>query len=315
MHEGGISSPLIVHWPARVKAKGELRHQPGHVVDIMATCLDAAGAQYPAEHKGNRIHPTEGKSLVPAFEGKPLQREAIYWEHEGNRAVRQGKWKLVSRYPGGWELYDVEADRTELADLAKKHPEKVKELAALYEAWAKRNAVVPWGELQRGRRRRRRKPASAKKLAFDLKQGQDLSGDAAPWIAGRSVLITATVDPSSLDGVILAQGGSALGYALYLKDGKLTFATRHKGKLTVVSASGKVPKGQFGVEAVLAKDGAVTLKVGDKQVSSGKTPGPIPEQPVDGLQVGSDNSGAVGDYEAPSKFHGTIENMRLKLGQ
>ena len=144
VHEGGISTPLVVHWPQRVKAKGKLRHQPGHLIDIMATCVDVAGAEYPAQFKGSRITPMEGRSLVPAFDDKPIEREAIYWEHEGNRAVRQGRWKLVSRHPGGWELYDMEADRTELNDLAAKHPDKVEQLKALYGKWAARCQVQPW---------------------------------------------------------------------------------------------------------------------------------------------------------------------------
>jgi arylsulfatase len=144
VHEGGISTPLIAHWPECIKARGKLRHQPGHLIDIMATCVDVADAEYPSEYKGNKITPMEGKSLAPAFDNKPIQREAIYWEHEGNRAVRQGKWKLVSRHPGQWELYDIEADRTELTNLAQKHPEKVEQLKALYEAWAARCGVQPW---------------------------------------------------------------------------------------------------------------------------------------------------------------------------
>ena len=144
VHEGGISTPLIVYWPARIKAHGKLRHQPGHLVDIMATCVDVADTKYPLEYKGHKITPAEGRSLVPAFDNKPIEREALYWEHEGNRAVRKGKWKLVSKHPGGWELYDLEADRTELNNLAQKYPQKVGELKALYESWATRCGVQPW---------------------------------------------------------------------------------------------------------------------------------------------------------------------------
>lgn len=153
VHEGGIATPLIVHWPARIRTYGELRYQPGHLIDIMATFVDVAGTKYPNEYKGYKITPLEGKSLVPAFDNKPIEREALYWEHEGNRAVRKGKWKLVSKYPGGWELYDIEADRTELNNLAEEHPEIVKELAGMYDVWAKRSLVVPWSELQKNERK------------------------------------------------------------------------------------------------------------------------------------------------------------------
>jgi arylsulfatase len=144
VHEGGISTPLIAHWPKCITAQGQLRRQPGHLIDIMATCVDVAGAEYPSEYKGNKITSAEGKSLVPAFDNKPIQREALYFEHEGNRAVRQGKWKLVSRHPGQWELYDIEADRTELTNLAQKYPQKVEQLKALYKSWAARCCVQPW---------------------------------------------------------------------------------------------------------------------------------------------------------------------------
>ena len=101
VHEGGIATPLIAHWPAGIKQPARSPTQPGHLIDIMATCVDVAGAEYPEEFEGNAITPLEGKSLLPVFEGKTRAgHEAIFWEHEGNRAVRQGKWKLVSRYPG-----------------------------------------------------------------------------------------------------------------------------------------------------------------------------------------------------------------------
>jgi len=145
VHEGGIATPFIAYWPRVIKNQGAITREAGHLIDVMATCLDVAGAEYPREIKGKDITPLEGKSLRPVFEGKGRRGyEALFWEHEGNRAVRQGKWKLVAAHGSPWELYDLEADRTELNDLAAGHPEKVNELKALYESWATRCGVQPW---------------------------------------------------------------------------------------------------------------------------------------------------------------------------
>jgi arylsulfatase len=149
VHEGGIATPLIAHWPAGINGKNELRHQPGHLIDLMATCVDLSGAAYPRTYKGNKIKPMEGRSLAPAFANKPIQREAIYWEHEGNRAVRVGKWKVVAKGKSGqdkvnWELYDIETDRSELHNLAAEHPKRLKEMVDLWNAYAKRANVIPW---------------------------------------------------------------------------------------------------------------------------------------------------------------------------
>ncbi len=139
VHEGGISTPLIAHWPAGIAAKGELRKQPGQLPDLMATVVDLAGAKYPAA-----APPLEGRSLAPAFADKPLDRDALYWEHEGNRAVRVGQWKLVAVNNKPWELYDIDADRIEATNVATKQPERVKELSVKWDAWAKRVGVLPF---------------------------------------------------------------------------------------------------------------------------------------------------------------------------
>ena len=149
MHEGGISTPLIAHWPAGISAKrnGKPEDTPSHLIDIMATCVDIADATYPREFKGEQIPPMEGVSLQRAFTGRSIKRkEPLFWEHEGNRAVRDGKWKLVARENQPWELYDMEKDRTEMNDLAKKNPSKVRELAADWDAWAARANVLPLGQ-------------------------------------------------------------------------------------------------------------------------------------------------------------------------
>jgi len=147
IHEGGISTPLIVHWPAGIAARNEIRHTPGYLPDIMATIVDLTGSRYPATFEGRAIEPLEGVSLAPSFGADGVDRKAMFWEHEGNAAVRIGKWKLVRAYPGPWELYDMEADRTELHDVAAQHPERVADMARQYEAWAKRCGVIPRAQI------------------------------------------------------------------------------------------------------------------------------------------------------------------------
>ena len=186
-HEGGISTPLIVHWPARIKDGGSLRQQPGHLIDVMTTCVDVSGAKYPAEFKGKSITPMEGRSLVPAFDNKPLARKALYWEHEGNAAIRVGDWKLVRlgkdaannqaaklhranwntvrlAHGGAWELYDMKTDRSELHNVAAGNPAIVKDLAAMWEAWAERAQVKPYpgeGTKEKGKKTQPKNDAPA----------------------------------------------------------------------------------------------------------------------------------------------------------
>jgi len=142
IHEGGISTPLIVHWPNGITDKGGIRHAPGYLPDIMATVLELTGTPYPAIFEGRAIDPLEGRSLLPVFGQDGGARPPMFWEHEGNAAVRIGQWKLVKRYPLDWELYDLEADRTELHDLASQHPARVADMAAQYDAWAARCGVI-----------------------------------------------------------------------------------------------------------------------------------------------------------------------------
>jgi arylsulfatase len=142
-HEGGISTPLIFHWPAGIHQRGEVRHTPGYLPDIMATVLDVAGAAYPQQYDGRSIMPLEGRSLRQVFNTDLSQRGPMFWEHEGNGAMRDGKWKLVRQHPCDWELYDMEADRTETNDLASTYPQRVTEMARQYDEWAKRCGVLP----------------------------------------------------------------------------------------------------------------------------------------------------------------------------
>lgn len=148
VHEGGIATPLIVHWPAGISAKNEFRTDPGHLIDIMATCIDVADIEYPKTYNKNNITPLEGVSLKPSFENKSLKERAIFWEHEGNKAVRFGNYKLVSKWSKTaeytWELYDMKTDRSELNDLSAEMPSKVQELEFMWLSWAKKVGVRNW---------------------------------------------------------------------------------------------------------------------------------------------------------------------------
>lgn len=143
-HEGGISGPMIVHWPARIKAGNQFRRQVGHLIDVMPTLVEVSGASYPAEIAGQKIDPPEGKSIVATFDDKPIERDFLAWEHEGNAALRNGDWKIVRRgAQGPWELYNVAADRTELDNLAGQNMERVSRMAAAWQTWAERTHVFP----------------------------------------------------------------------------------------------------------------------------------------------------------------------------
>jgi arylsulfatase A-like enzyme len=153
-HEGGISTPLIAHWPKGIAKdlRGKIDRQPGHLIDVMATCVDISGLDYPKKSGEHEIDPLEGVSLGPAFRGKPLKRtDALYFEHHLNCAVRDGDWKLVRYGRTGrpstlqpWELYDMAKDRIESENLAKENPEIAKALEKKWETWATRAKVKPW---------------------------------------------------------------------------------------------------------------------------------------------------------------------------
>ncbi len=144
VHEGGIATPLLVRWPRGLAgSEGALVREPYQLVDALPTLLDAAGASYPQTRGGTAVPPTEGRSMLPGLTGRPVDTRDLFWEHEGNSAVRSGPWKLVRKHGQPWELYAIESDRAEAHDVSGEHPDLVGELGARYEAWAQRCGVIP----------------------------------------------------------------------------------------------------------------------------------------------------------------------------
>lgn len=305
VHEGGISTPLIAHWPEGIRRTGELERQPGHLIDLMATCVDLAKATYPERVGESDITPLEGRSLRPAFAGRTIEREALFWEHEGNRAVRVGDWKLVAKgVDGPWELYDIAADRSELIDLAGEHPERVAELAAIWQTWAERAQVLPLTPY----RRRNAAETFSKKKRFLLDGGDELPRSEAPNIAERPFTVTIDITAPGREGVLLAQGGSSAGYALYVKDARLYFAVRRDGELHVVHGTAPTA-GELRLD--LQRDGTVTVRLARRELLSGAIPGLLNAMPIDGLQVGRDADGHVGDYRSDFPFDGQIGSVKF----
>ncbi len=144
-HEGGIITPLVAHWPAGIKVNGERISAPAHINDFMPTCLELAGATYPKTYNGVELSPLDGKSFLPLLKGEtPAKEPHYFWEHEGNRAVREGDWKLVALQKGDWELYNLSVDPFERNNLIEENPEKAKSLQSSYESWSQKHGVRPW---------------------------------------------------------------------------------------------------------------------------------------------------------------------------
>ena len=152
VHEGGIATPLIVHWPDGIVDPGRMEGTPGHLIDIMATAIDVADADYPKNKT-----PLEGLSLQPLFQKKTLPNRKLYWEHEGNRAIRDGNWKLVAGFNQPWELYDISSDRSEQHDLSQEQANRTKSMAEAWDAYAARAQVISWEKI------RPKKKSNAKK--------------------------------------------------------------------------------------------------------------------------------------------------------
>ena len=309
VHEGGISTPLVAHWPKGIseKLRGKFEHQPAHLIDLMATCVDLAKADYPKEVKGQKIVPMQGVSLKPTFSGKAIKREdPIYWEHEGNRAIRIGKWKLVAKGSNGaWQLYDLKEDRSELNDLSEKHPQRAKEMADQWEAWAIEAKAKPWPW-------NRKKSSFSKKKVFNLEPDANLPSGVAPMVAKKAFEVEIQIGKQG-NGILVAQGGDAHGWALSIENKVLRFFVRLNGKMESVAADQKLGDKEMKIQAMLHASGEVELYAGKRKLGRGMVSSLVKEMPQDGLQMGRDEGGRVGEYKDAFAFDGEIKKGRIKI--
>ncbi|MDB6171032.1 MAG: arylsulfatase family protein [Chthoniobacteraceae bacterium] len=326
--EGGIRIAYIVQWKGHIPA-GKVDDRPVIQLDIFPTAL--AAAQVPLDPSWK----VEGVNLLPYLSGeKPAApHDALYWRFGQQIAIRKGDWKLVKAPGGGAEqgenkgvadthgaqLYNLSKDIGEQTNLASAEPEKLKELAGAWDVWNRENIEPKWTP---GGPRARKAVAAAETGApvpstsaaqGPWKTGDSLSGQESPQIARHSLSIAARIDDGTPNGVIVAQGARKNGFALYLKDGKLAFALRIQGELTAITSNKAVGPGAHSLEARLGADGKVVLLIDGESAGEGNAPGSIPSQPGEGLTVGSDGKGAVGDYSAPNDFTGKVDNVTVKV--
>ncbi|MFN8524055.1 MAG: arylsulfatase [Chloroflexota bacterium] len=339
LHQGGMSDALIVHWPQGIAARGEVRGQYAHVVDVVPTVFEALGIQPPAEIGGFKQRPIEGVSFAHTFgtADAPTRKTAQYYEMIGSRAIWKDGWKAVAEQEQGvemtqavldaqkWELYHVAGDFSECVDLAETHPEKLRELVDLWWAEAERYNVLPLDSRMQARM------AEPKPLAARPTNRYVYYPGGAPQfeytavnVKNRSHTITATVEipTGGAEGVLLAHGSWFGGYSLYVKDGRLHYVHNHLGLAEYrVSSTSVLPSGQmtlgFRFRRTGDHRGVGTLFQDETPIGEGEIPRTVPaviETSGEGLCCGFDSGLPVtADYRSPFRFTGTIRHVIVEV--
>ncbi|MEM9017007.1 MAG: arylsulfatase, partial [Verrucomicrobiota bacterium] len=283
VHEGGAATPFFLHWPGGIEPQEQWYREPAQLIDVLPTLIDVAAAEYPAERNGEAIPELDGVSLRPAFAGDSLRREEpIFVEHETNAFIRDGKWKLVGKGVstiGGtdqakWELYDMDADRTETNDLAGTKRKKVREMAAQWETWANEVGVYPRGK---------KSPPGPSSTPAPKEKTELKPERFKPQIAKTGFTIRAEVQAKDPHGVVLAQGGNAFGYSLYFEEGVPVFAWRNRSKLTEVRGS-EAMAGKGTLEVRITRN-RIAMRANGQEAGKAEINGFLAEQPGLGLYL------------------------------
>ena len=341
LHQGGMSDPLIVHWPKRIRARGEVRGQYAHVVDVTPTILEALELEAPAQLNGVTQRPLEGVSFAHTFDdaAAPTRKDAQYYEMIASRALWAGGWKAVVEQPQGepltdamldaqtWELYHVERDFSECENLADKHPDKLAELVDRWWVEAEKYNVLPLDSRMQ-LRMSETKPGTlpaANRYVY-LPGGAPQFAYTAVNLANRSHSISATIEipESGAEGVLLAHGSWFAGYALYVKDRRLVYVHNHLGLAEYRIRSGEaLPAGRSVVTFRFTRTGEHRgrgeLFVNGRSIGAGDVPHTVPaviETSGEGLCCGYDSGLPVtDDYRAPFRFTGSIEQVVVELNE
>ena len=278
--EGGCRTPLIVHWPAGLQGRtGKLTTNIGHVMDIAPTCLELAGARQNATFK------MDGESLVGLLQTNEVNPDRmLYFEHMGGRAARYRQWKISALSGQPWELFNIIQDPAETTNLASQQPVRLEELSYRWNDWIK---SLP--------------PQTETPLPPDTQQ-----------IHNRAIYLSCTASSAQQDGVLLAFGGSRQGVALHITDTKLTFSVRVNGKLKSITSPSIDNRNPIEIEAILAQDAMMSLKINGIIVGTGLAHGLIPVQPLDGLSVNQDDQSNVGDYTDPFRYAGRVTQVKVR---
>jgi|GEM_PF-2275021 len=284
------------------------------ILSISAILLHGvvSGTSIAAEPSAQQASQEINSSAYELRSAHGAQWMPLHRERKRNRVNRGETWMLVANEPGTtWEPSQLPVETPEWQLHLLQQPDVPRRVLRRWERWSRRARVLPWVLLPVSEAAF--DPAGSTATSFEFEPGADLDRDDCPRVDGKGFLLTAQIEELAADGVIAAQGGLTDGYALYLKRGVLTFATRHRGKLTVVPSQEPLPARPMTVSARLATNGTITLCAGERILAEGRAPGPLRHLPLDGLQIGADSMTAVGDYRPPFPFTGKIRQVKLTI--
>jgi arylsulfatase A-like enzyme len=329
-HLGGVADPLLVSWPKKIAARGELRDRFVHVIDLYPTILEAAGVKRPEVWRGRKMKPVEGASIAATFaDAAATVRTEQYFELGGQRAYLDGNWRLSTRHERGssfddekWELYDLSKDANEMNDLAASQPGKLREMITKWNAAAEKFNVYPLDDrnvvikLAQDRLRHGMRPH------WELRPPVErLSAHVSPNVSGFDHEIRAEIErlPGRGDGVIVACGSRAAGYVLHIAGGKLVYEQSLFPWSERIEASEPLPEGKLVVRYVQKMtsrpfEGGGKLFVGDRQVAEHTFGRIVLMTSYDGFSLGADLGNRVSTmYTGPNPFQGRIEKVTIDI--